>query len=106
MNQLMTNPHLRIARRALGFLALGIGIAGVLLPIIPGWPGFVLAIVLLGRRDPALRWLHLYGRRTLRTLRRSRVSQMRRLGHWLSAHYVGLRRSITPHIIWAEKIFQ
>ncbi|MEI8306035.1 MAG: hypothetical protein WCF99_03105 [Chloroflexales bacterium] len=103
--QIMTNSGVRLVRRTLGFLALGVGIAGILLPIIPGWPGFVVAIVLLGRRDPALRHLHVFGRRTLRAMRRSRVRQMRRLGHWLSAHYVGMRRSITPHLIQAEKMF-
>ncbi len=101
----ITRSSVRLIRRTLGFIALGIGIAGVLLPIIPGWPGFVVAIILLGRRDPALRYLHLLGRRSLRRMRRSRIRQMRRLGHWLSAHYVGMRRSITPRIIQAEKIF-
>jgi hypothetical protein len=103
---MMTNSRFRPIRRALGFLFLGIGIAGVLLPIIPGWPGFFVAIVLLGRRDPVLRKLHLLGRRALRTLRRSRVRRLRRFGHWLSAQYVSMRRSITPRLIQAEKMFR
>jgi hypothetical protein len=102
----MASPHFRLVRRALGFISLGIGVAGVLLPIIPGWPGFVLAIVLLGRRDPALRHLHLLVRRALRALRRSRVRQLRYIGRWLSAQYVGLRRSITPRIIQIERMFK
>jgi hypothetical protein len=101
----MTSSRFRPIRRALGFLFLGIGIAGAILPIIPGWPGFFVAIVLLGRRDPVLRKLHLLGRRTLRTLRRSRWQQLRRFGHWLSAQYVSMRRSITPRIIQAERMF-
>jgi len=95
-----------LVRRALGFLFLGIGVAGALLPIIPGWPGLFVAILLLGRRDPTLRKLHLFGRRGLRGLRTSRAPHLRRVGRWLSAQYVGMRRSITPKIIWAEKIFQ
>jgi uncharacterized membrane protein YbaN (DUF454 family) len=101
----MNSSRFRPIRRALGFLFLGIGIAGAILPIIPGWPGFFVAIVLLGRRDPVLRKLHLLGRRTLRALRRSRWQQLRRFGQWLSAQYVGMRRSITPRIIQAEKMF-
>ncbi|MEI7643488.1 MAG: hypothetical protein WCJ55_04175 [Chloroflexales bacterium] len=103
--QTITRSSVRLIRRTLGFLFLGIGVAGVLLPIIPGWPGFVIAILLLGRRDPALRHLHLLGRRILRILRRSRVRQVRRIGRWLSAHYVGMRRGLTPRIIQAERMF-
>ncbi|NTV65639.1 MAG: hypothetical protein HGA65_19190 [Oscillochloris sp.] len=100
-----TSGSLHLARRVLGFCFLGIGIAGVLLPIIPGWPGFFVAIILLGRRDPALRRLHLVGRRILRRLRTARTPHLRRLGRWLSDQYVGMRRSMRPHIIRAEKIF-
>ncbi len=95
----------RLVRRALGFFFLAIGVAGALLPIIPGWPGLFVAIVLLGRRDPALRRMHLAGRRGLRLLRTARLPLLRRLGHWLSAQYVGMRRSFTPHLIRAERIF-
>ncbi|MBX0329050.1 hypothetical protein K2Z83_15330 [Oscillochloris sp. ZM17-4] len=96
----------RLIRRGLGFLFLGVGIAGALLPIIPGWPGLFVAILLLGRRDPALRKLHLVGRRGLRSLRTARAPHMRRIGRWLSDQYVGMRRSMTPHLIRAEKMFK
>jgi hypothetical protein len=104
--QITTSSAFRLARRALGFLFLGIGIAGALLPIIPGWPGLIVAILLLGRRDPALRRLHLVCRRGLRILRTSRSPRLRLLGLWLSSQYVGMRRSITPRIIQAERFFQ
>ncbi|WP_129630506.1 hypothetical protein [Candidatus Oscillochloris fontis] len=94
-----------VVRRTLGFLFLGVGIVGSLLPILPGWPGLFVAILLLGRRDPTLRRLHLFGRRRLRSLRTSRVPHMRRVGRWLSDQYVGMRRLITPKLIWAEKFF-
>ncbi|EFO81629.1 hypothetical protein OSCT_0484 [Oscillochloris trichoides DG-6] len=105
-HQRHTSPHpARLVRRTLGFLFLGIGILGSLLPIIPGWPGLFVAILLLGRRDPTLRRLHLVGRRSLRTLRTSRVPHMRRVGRWLSDQYVGMRRIMRPKLIWAEKFF-
>lgn len=95
-----------MARRALGFLFLGIGVAGAILPIIPGWPGLFVAVMLLGRRDPALRRMHIVGRRGLRRLRTARAPHVRRLGRWLSGQYVGMRRSLTPHLIRAERLFK
>lgn len=94
-----------LIRRVLGFTFLAIGILGALLPIIPGWPGLFVAILLLGRRDPVLRKLHLAGRRVLRGLRTNRAPHLRRLGRWLSGQYVGMRRSITPRLIQAERLF-
>jgi uncharacterized membrane protein YbaN (DUF454 family) len=96
----------RLLRRALGFFFLAIGIAGALLPIIPGWPGLFVAILLLGRRDPLLRRMHLVGRRSLRRLRTARAPHTRRFGRWLSGQYVGMRRSITPKLIQAENMFK
>lgn len=96
----------RMARRALGFFFLGLGVAGAILPIIPGWPGLFVAVMLLGRRDPALRRMHLLGRRGLRRLRTARTPRLRRLGRWLSGQYVGMRRAMTPHLIRAEQIFK
>lgn len=96
---------LHLARRVLGFAFLGIGILGALLPIIPGWPGIFIAIVLLGRRDRVLRLLHLLGRRSLRRLRAARGPRLRRFGRWLSGEYVAMRRNITPRIIKAERMF-
>lgn len=92
-----------LLRRSLGFFLLLVWALGAILPIIPGWPALILAIVLLGRRDRALRLMHLYWRRTLRWLRRHPVPQVRPVGHWLSGHYLTLRRAVTPGIIAAER---
>jgi hypothetical protein len=96
----------RLIRRGLGFFFLAIGILGALLPIIPGWPGLFVAVLLLGRRDPTLRRMHLAGRRVLRGLRTARAPHTRRVGRWLSGQYVGMRRGITPRLIQAERIFR
>ena len=75
-------------RRCLGLICLALGVAGVILPIIPGWPFLIPAIALLGTRDPAVRYLHLLLRRTLRYLRTTRVPFLRNLGVRLSDEYL------------------
>lgn len=98
-----TSGPLRLARRALGFLFLIIGLLGAAFPVIPGWPALLVAVLLLGRRDRTLRLLHLAARRALRWARAARAPQLRRLGHWVSTQYLGLRRSLTPRLIAAER---
>ncbi|MFN3374713.1 MAG: hypothetical protein ACK44M_14245, partial [Chloroflexus sp.] len=78
---LRLNPTIR---RALGFLFLALGLIGSLFPIIPGWPGFLFAIILLGRRDRLLRRLHLIARFALRWLRKAPIPHVRGIGQWLS----------------------
>ncbi|NTU82726.1 MAG: hypothetical protein HGA45_25710 [Chloroflexales bacterium] len=92
-----------LVRRAVGLLCLMIGVLGAVLPVIPGWPALIVAIVLLGRRDRTLRLLHLYGRRVLRWLRRHPAPQVRPVGRWLSERYLALRHAITPGIIAVER---
>lgn len=96
------NPLLR---RTLGLSLLGVWVIGMVLPIIPGWPALILAIVLLGRRDRMLRLAHLSWRRSLRWLRRHPVPSLRQTGRWLSVRYYELRRAVTPRIIAAERVF-
>ena len=79
---------LRVLRRGLGLTFLAIGVAGVILPILPGWPFLIPAIALLGPRDPALRYMHLLLRRTLRYLRTARHPFLRNLGGRLSDEYL------------------
>ncbi|MFL5801233.1 MAG: hypothetical protein ACJ8CR_05765 [Roseiflexaceae bacterium] len=70
----------RLARRSLGLFCLAIGVAGVLLPILPGWPLLLASGRLLGRRDPLLRRLLLTGRRGVRRLRQARHPLLRHAG--------------------------
>ncbi|ACL25605.1 hypothetical protein [Chloroflexus aggregans] len=97
---LRSNPSVR---RILGLTFLIIGIIGSLFPIIPGWPGFLMAIIFLGRRDRLLRRLHLIARLVLRWLRKAPVPHVRGAGQWLSNQYVELRRAVVPHLIAFER---
>lgn len=90
-------------RRVIGLSLLVIWVLGIVMPVIPGWPALVLAIILLGRRDRMLRQLHLLGRRGLRWLRRHPIHPIRPFGLWLSNHYVNLRRAVMPHMIAFER---
>jgi uncharacterized membrane protein YbaN (DUF454 family) len=96
------NSIVLLGRRILGIICIIIWIIGAILPIIPGWPALILAIVLLGRRDPMLRWMHLVARRSLRWLRLHPNRPIRRTGRWLSTQYVSARRAISPAIAAAE----
>ncbi|HEX9372594.1 MAG TPA: hypothetical protein VF897_16400 [Roseiflexaceae bacterium] len=78
---------LRGARRPLAMLCLTLGVAGCILPIVPGLPFFVVAARLLGPRDPLLRRVNLLGRRGLRGLRASRRPLLRRAGRQLTPHW-------------------
>ncbi|MCU0495470.1 MAG: hypothetical protein MUD01_28095 [Chloroflexaceae bacterium] len=91
-----------LLRRSLAIICIGIGILGAVAPIIPGWPAFLFAIVLLGRRDRSVRLTHLVLRRTLRWLRRRPHPSMRQIGRQVSSHYVRLRRFLTPALISME----
>lgn len=105
-NKRKMNAALVVVRRTLGFLCLFIWALGAVLPIIPGWPALIVAVVLLGRRDRTLRSMHLFGRRLLRWMRVHRTPRIRRAGRWLSDQYLSARRLLTPAIIRAEQSFQ
>ena len=45
-------PMLMLIRRIIGAFFLLLGIIGLLMPILPGWPFLVPGIALLGSRDP------------------------------------------------------
>jgi hypothetical protein len=96
-------PLIRLVRRIIGLICLGLALLGFILPIIPGWPFIIPAVVLLGRRDPMLRRLHLLVRHSLRALRRHRSPRIRQLGGRLSVEYVRGRRMIAPQIVAAER---
>lgn len=92
-------------KRILGIICLLIALAGFILPIIPGWPFIVPAVLLLGRRDPLLRWLNMTLRHGLRVMRRSQQPLVRMLGLRLSTEYARGRRSIMPRILELERRF-
>lgn len=94
-----------LVRRISGYTCLGIGVLGAILPIIPGWPGFFLAVALLGRRDRSLRLTHLFGRHALRRLRKARQPLLRSIGIRISSEYVSLRRQMLPYLDRAERLF-
>jgi hypothetical protein len=79
-------------RRSLGLFCLALGIAGVLLPILPGWPFLVLSGRVLGRRDPLLRQVVLTGHQIFRGLRYARRPALRRLGARLLPQWRQLAR--------------
>jgi uncharacterized membrane protein YbaN (DUF454 family) len=68
------------------------GIAGVLLPILPGWPLLLLCGRLLGPRDPLLRRMLAVGHRSLRRLRQAERPLLRRAGAVLTPHWRQLAR--------------
>lgn len=96
---------LAIGRRVVGLSLLAIGILGVLLPILPGWPFIIPAVVLLGRRDRVVRHTHLIVRHALRMLRRAKSPTVRAIGVRLSAEYVRTRRMVVPAIDATERAF-
>jgi hypothetical protein len=86
-------PHLPLlARRSLGLLFLALGVAGVQLPIQPGWPFLVISGRMLGPRDPLLRRMVIAGHRSLRGLRGARLPLLRRAGARLMPHWRRLAR--------------
>jgi hypothetical protein len=95
-----------IARRIVGIICLIIGIAGFVLPILPGWPFIIPAILLLGRRDPWLRKLHLLMRHQLRGLRRSRHAVLRGLGLRLSTEYLRSKRVLNDALHSTERVLR
>lgn len=93
-------------RRPIGILCLIIGVLGWILPILPGWPFIVPAVALLGRRDPLVRYPHLWLRYALRRMRRAERRWLRGLGRRASTEYVRLRHFVTPLIVQAERALQ
>jgi hypothetical protein len=98
MIELRKNGTLRIPRsaprlrRAIACLCIALGIAGCVLPIVPGLPFFVIGGRLLGPRDRMLRHAIVGGRRGLRCLRRARQPLLRRAGHQLTPHWHSFTR--------------
>ena len=88
--QINRPPH--ALRRSLALLCVLLGVAGCILPIIPGLPFFVVAARLLGPRDRQLRRAIVAGRQGLRRLRAARQPLLRRAGHQLTPHWRSFTR--------------
>jgi uncharacterized membrane protein YbaN (DUF454 family) len=101
----LLRPLIAIVRRIVGLILLAIGILGILLPILPGWPFIIPAVVLLGRRDRVVRHTHLVVRYALRMLRRAEHPLIRKLGMRLSLEYVKTRRIVVLAIDATERAF-
>lgn len=99
-------PIALLARRILGLLFLLFALLGFVLPIIPGWPFIVPAVLLLGRRDRSLRLLNVLVRHSLRKLRRSQTPWVQQIGVRLSTEYTRGRRALIPTIVRAEQMFR
>jgi hypothetical protein len=80
-------PRRQGLRRSLALLCLLLGVAGCILPIIPGLPFLVAAARLLGPRDRLVRSVSVVGHRRLRGLRASRRPLLRRAGLSLAPHW-------------------
>jgi hypothetical protein len=101
-----TSILISMTRRLLGYFCLVLWALGAILPVIPGWPALIVAVVLLGRRDRSLRLMHLLGRRMLRWMRLHPAPRISSMGRWLNGQYLAARRALTPAIIRAERRFQ
>lgn len=86
-----------LARRIAGWLVVVAGLAMLVLPG-PGLLALVLAIMLLGRRDPTLRRLAVLLRLTLRRLSRAEHAAVRRVGRWLRQQHAHSRTFIREQV--------
>ena len=92
MNLRRNHSPARTARRSFALLCVLLGVAGCILPILPGLPFFVVAARLLGPRDRQLRRAIIAGRQALRWLRAARWPLLRRAGHHLTPHWRSFTR--------------
>jgi len=79
-------------RRTLAFFCIVLGVAGCILPVMPGLPFFILGGRLLGPRDRLLRRAIVGGRWQLRRMRSARQPLVRRAGLHLTPHWRAFTR--------------
>jgi hypothetical protein len=99
-------PLLMLVRRIIGAICVAIGILGLLMPILPGWPFLIPGIALLGTRDPILRTLYIWIVRLLKWVRRRKTPWLAQLGERLFVAFVKTRDTVTPLIVKSEKALE
>ncbi|NBU65182.1 MAG: hypothetical protein EBS29_11885 [Chloroflexia bacterium] len=99
-------PMLLLIRRIIGGFFLLLGIIGLIMPILPGWPFLVPGIALLGSRDPWLRVIHLGIIRLLKFCKSRRTPWIRRSGERLFVAYKQARTVIAPLILRSERTIE
>jgi hypothetical protein len=95
-------PMLMLIRRIIGAFFLILGIIGLLMPILPGWPFLIPGIALLGSRDPWLRFIHLGIIRLLKFIKTRKTPWIRQSGERLFEAYKQTRTFVAPLIIRSE----
>jgi hypothetical protein len=95
-------PLLNILRRIIGAICVVIGILGILLPVLPGWPFLIPGIALLGSRDPLLRSLHLLILRFLKFIKSRKTPWIAQNGNRLYELYKKTRDTVAPLILKSE----
>ena len=96
-------PILMLIRRIIGGILVIVGIIGLLMPIMPGWPLLIPGIALLGSKDPLIRYLHLAILKVLKFLRSRKTPWLRRSGEQLYEAYKRTRDIVAPAIMRAEE---
>lgn len=99
-------PMLFLLRRIVGALFLLLGIIGLLMPIMPGWPFLVPGIALLGSRDPWLRFIHLGIIRLLKFIKTRQTPWIRQSGDRLFNAYKKTRTVVEPLIVRSERTIE
>ena len=99
-------PMLMLIRRIIGGFFLLLGIIGLIMPILPGWPFLVPGIALLGSRDPWLRFIHLGIIRLLKFIKSRRTPWIRQSGERLFVAYKQTRTVVDPLILRSERTIE
>ncbi len=99
-------PLLILIRRIIGGILVIVGIIGILMPILPGWPLLIPGIALLGSKDPLIRYLHMAVLRVLKFLRSRKTPWIRDSGERLYEAYKRTRDIVAPAIIRAENTIE
>ncbi|MCX6014624.1 MAG: hypothetical protein NT020_03400 [Chloroflexales bacterium] len=99
-------PMLMLIRRIIGAVFLILGIIGLLMPILPGWPFLIPGIALLGSRDPWLRFIHLGILRLLKFIKNRQTPWIHRIGERLFEAYKQTRAVVEPLIVRSERTIE